>query len=69
VTILGGSLLLIVTVLLWLVGRFMYARRLARRVLPRTGEIWSMDGQPLYVVRVTNQGLQLRLGGAGEGTT
>jgi hypothetical protein len=66
-TLVAVVLCILLIVVAWSVLRFAHARRLAQRLLPRSGDVWTQDGQPLYVLRVTNQGLQLRLGGSGQG--
>jgi hypothetical protein len=64
-TIVAVVLALVLAVLAWCVVRFAYARRLVRRRIPRAGEVWTQDGQPLYISDVRNQGVKLRLGGTG----
>jgi hypothetical protein len=62
-TVLAVVLGLILAVLAWCIMRFTHARRVAQRSIPRAGEVWTQDGQPLYIIRVENHGVRLRLGG------
>ena len=39
------------------------APRVAQRQLPRSGEVWTQNGQILYVIKVERDGGRLRLGG------
>jgi hypothetical protein len=64
-TVLAVVLALVVAVLSWFVLRFAHARRLAQRSIPRTGEVWTQDGQALYVIKVDRGGVRLRIGGTG----
>jgi hypothetical protein len=62
-TIVAVVLVLIAAIVSWCVLRFAHARRLAQQQLPPTGEVWTQDGQPLYVITVDNNGVRLRIGG------
>jgi len=53
-------------VLAWSVLRFAHARRVAQRSIPRTGEVWTQDGQALYVIHVDRGGVRLRIGGTSQ---
>jgi hypothetical protein len=57
----------ILVVRAWCILRFAHARSIAQRRVPRVGEVWVQDNDPLYIVRVTNSGEQLCPGGSGQG--
>jgi hypothetical protein len=64
--ILAVVVLVTATIIGHLMLRFWLARRAARRHAPTTGEIWSQDGVPLYILAAQANGVKLRLGVTGD---